>query len=338
MEEIIILGEVAEELLSEEINYATLLGKLDDFKSMLLRVSGLNVDALNNKEDLQFDNGIAIGPTWAALCTDDFMRTRQFVRGIYKAIEHLRLKQQEPINILYAGTGPFATLILPLLTRFDSTEIQLTLLEVNPKTVSCLKNTFKQLDLLDYVERIICADASNYQIEANLKVDLLISETMQHSLLKEQQVPIMLNLIRQLGEEVIIIPNKIQLDLALIDSRINQEQGLIEPPRFKSVKTLLEFDKVFIQHFLAEAEQGKQDEVIDLCDQLCFRKENSAEYTQLGVLTAIQVYEEEWIENNASGLTVPKVLLELNHIDEAIDKISMKYVIDKSPYFDYELS
>lgn len=337
MEEIRILKELAAELLSEEINYALLQGKLEDFKSMLLRVSGLNVESLSSKEDLQFENGIAIGPAWAALCTDDFMRTRQFVRGIYKAIEHLRHKKQNPINILYAGTGPFATLILPLLTKFDADEIQLTLLEINPETIAYLEQTFKQLDLLTYVEHIICADASNYYIEAHQKVDLLISETMQNGLQKEQQVPIMLNLVRQLRSDTIIIPNKIQLDLALIDSRINQEQGLIEPPQFKPIKTLLEFDKVFIKHFLAEAEKRKRHDVIDLCDQVCFRQEKLEDYTHLAILTAIRVYEDEWIENNASGLTVPKVLLDLNNLDKAIDKISIRYVMDKNPYFDYEL-
>lgn len=76
-----IITTLMNEILEEEINYAVMEQKLHDFKTFLLDITHLDLNDLEDRKDMQFENGIALCTTFAALCIQDLMRTRQFVRG-----------------------------------------------------------------------------------------------------------------------------------------------------------------------------------------------------------------------------------------------------------------
>lgn len=332
-----ILTEVTEELLvdHDQTNYVVLKEKLEKLKSLLMDMTGLDLNQEENRADIQFDNGIAIGSAWAALCVVDHIRTKQFVRGLFKAVNQLLEQKTEPVRILYAGTGPFATLMLPLLTQFTPDQLQFILFEVNPQTLQQLNNVIKQFQIEDYIESIICEDASTYQFEHDPNIHIFLSETMQHGLQKEQQVPITLNLMQQLGEDVILIPSKIKLDLALMNSSSKLMFEGLTHLQFKELETLLEFDKKFVSNYLNSSNQSGQ---FELCKQQSFKAvEDYESYDKLVILTSIETYGNEWIENNSSSLTIPKTLLFLNSIDDKLKEISMNYVIKKLPDFELEL-
>ena len=85
----------------------------------------LNLKAMRN--DVYGETGMALGTLWAALCVDDMIRTKMFVKGLIEAVEDIMKKKEGPVHILYAGTGPFATLILPTLASYTSDQVQCTL-------------------------------------------------------------------------------------------------------------------------------------------------------------------------------------------------------------------
>ena len=59
-------------------------------------------------------NGLALSPTMAAMCANDFVRTIQFIRGTHAAIADIRERfPDRPARVLYAGCGPYATLAVP---------------------------------------------------------------------------------------------------------------------------------------------------------------------------------------------------------------------------------
>ena len=329
------IEKVTAEILAEEINYLALRNALQEFMTWLLDLTKLDLDNSKSREDVLFDNGIALSSTFAALCVVDIMRTRQFVRGIFQAMKQVQNQRTGPVNILYAGTGPFATLILPLLTKYSPEQLRLTLIEANEKTIFYLKKLISELEIDDYISEILCVDASKYKLGEEKKVDILISETMQHGLVKEQQVPIMLNLVNQLEEDVIIIPNKIQLDLALMNNDTELYLTNAGKSKYKEVKTLLEFDSQFIR---AHSNTEQSLNRFELCKQLPFSSKGDEEYNLLVILTLIQVYGDTWIDVDASSLTIPKVLFNLDVIDRTHKKISLDYVIKSNPDFEYELS
>lgn len=333
------LENLTTEILSDKINYQALKEVLEDYKELLLKLSELDVNKETNKEDIHFKNGIALGTTWAAFCITDLIRTRQFMRGIFAAVKHLHHKKTKPVRILYAGTGPFATLVLPLITKYSPEDLQLILLEVNPQTIVHLKQLIKSLGIENYIEKIICEDATKYKIDKETTIDILISETMQHALVKEQQVPIMLNLVNQLNKEAIIIPNKIQLDLALMNTGTKLiSSNNIETEKYKILTTLLEFDKNFINSYFNTIKTVEKTNKIELGKQIHFRKYIKNVYDKLVVLTSIQVYKDECIKIDSSSLTIPKILFNLNTIAIEKQEISIVYSMDGNPKFEYELN
>ena len=173
-------------LLDKTTSPIQLIETLKQYKTLLLELSSLDLETKENKQDIHTDSGIAIGTIWAAMCLDDAYRTKQFIRGLFKIVENLCTTTNNPIHILYAGTGPFATLILPLLSKYTEHEVYVTLLEINKNSIENVKLILNQLGFQDHIKDIVCEDVTKYEIKT--KVDIVLSETMQHSLLRELQV------------------------------------------------------------------------------------------------------------------------------------------------------
>ena len=201
-------------------------------------------------------------------------------------------------------------------------------MDVNEKTLEYLVKVLKALDIQDYVENIICGDATQYQIENPKEIDILVSETMQHGLVKEQQVPIMMNLVSQLNKDAVVIPNNIQLNLALKSSSANFIMEWNNDLMYKQLTHLWDFTPEFIHA------SNTDQKTFELCQNIDFSNQDET-YDKLVVLTNIQVYKDSWIERDISGLTIPKILLDLNEQDQR--KVSLSYVIKEQPNFEVVL-
>ncbi len=327
-----------DEILKDEIDYVSLKNKLEGLKALLISLTGLELENQENKQDIHFDNGMALSTTFAALCIDDIVRTRQFVRGIYKAIKDQQLQKSGSVNVFYAGTGPFATLVLPILTRFKSDELRVTLLDVNQKTLAHLRRLIRQLNIENYTDNIYCADATTFKFEGDLEIDILVSETMQHGLVKEQQVPIMINLVEQLPSTAIIIPQNIRLELALMNSNVDLILNGKQDLKYKKIITLLDFNKDFLETYIQKTSTTESLQQFDLGQRIPFRIDNTLENHMLVILTSIQVYGNEWIDVDSSGLTIPKILFDLERVSNELHEISLSYIVNKNPDFEYHLS
>ena len=102
------LSQVADEIEKEEIDFYTLKNTLDAYSEMLIDISELDMESNESRKHMALESGSAIGTTWAAMCINDLLRTRQFLRGIFKAVEKV-MGQQKKVYILYAGSDPFAS-------------------------------------------------------------------------------------------------------------------------------------------------------------------------------------------------------------------------------------
>ena len=333
------IEKVTKELLTERIEFNSLTSAIDEYKSVLLEASELklNSDLTEDLDDIQFENGIAIGTTWAALCVQELIRTRQFIRGIVKAVKDVESEGKMPIRILYAGSGPFATLVLPLVTLYSSEELQITVMETNSKSIQYLKSVISKLGIENYFKSILNVDATTYKLEEPEKIDILLSETMQHALLREQQVPIMLNLVDQLKRDIRIIPELIKLDLAYMNSSIKLlfEDRMDE--KYKVLTSLWNFESDFINRHnnLQRGSENKNE--IELLDKFDLGSEIQDSYDKLVVSTSIQVYKDEWIYVDQCSLTIPYELLDLQRMEESKKVISLKYVISGNPRFEQTL-
>lgn len=168
-----------------------------------------------SKIETIINGGIALSSVDAASCLDDPLRTVRFIKGAYLAIKELFTRfPGQKINILYAGCGPYAALLLPALPFVNKEHIRITLIDINISSIQSVKELLAILDLQDYVHDIVLANAVTYKHPEAQPLHLVISETMFHALIREPQVAITANLAPQIIKNGILLPKEIKLDLA----------------------------------------------------------------------------------------------------------------------------
>lgn len=183
------------------------------YSDMLFELADVKSDD-SQRQHIETGHGKAIGTFWAAFCARQVIRTQRFCRGLYHAItDVLSTRPNRPVHVVYAGTGPFATLALPVMLQFTPREVQFTLLEINPESFNKLKTVLRTFDVEDYVKHMELCDAITWQAP-DKEVDIVISETMERALGSEPQISIMLNMVKQLNPEVIYIPEDITVGVA----------------------------------------------------------------------------------------------------------------------------
>jgi hypothetical protein len=203
---VIVQSIIASNTVDEHVKSAK---ELSDFYSKISSVE----HSVSNETLVK--GGIALSSSGAADCVDDYLRTVFFIKGIYKALIKLCIDFPErSINILYAGCGPYATLILPLLPLFDKNRIKALLLDINAASIASVQHLLVVSGLDEYQLQLIETDATTYTKPNDFTIDLAISETMHYALTSEPQVAITQNIVSQLPPHGILIPEEITIDLA----------------------------------------------------------------------------------------------------------------------------
>ena len=200
---------------------------LDDYAQLCTQASGIVPDPGFNAwaGDIYLDQGVAINPRAAAHCIRDYHRTVTFLRAVHAAINSALARfPGTPLRILYAGCGPFATLLLPLLPAFKPAALEMYVLDVHQQSLDSVAQLISFFKLEDYRIEPVCADACTYQHTDTLH--LVIAETMQKSLEQEPQFSVTANLAPQLSRWGIFVPEKIEVELCL--AHLDRERELFE--------------------------------------------------------------------------------------------------------------
>jgi predicted RNA methylase len=327
---------VTAEYLEDTLDYLKLSKASVEYKALLNAICEQDLDAKNGRDDILFENGMALGTFWAALCLDDLLRTRQFIRGIDKAIKD-KIDIQKPLHILYAGTGPFATLILPFICKYSKQEITYTFLEINPLSFQLLQNTVSKIGLDEHDITYVKEDATKYQIDPKNKPDIIISETMQNALAKEQQVPIFLNLMEQAKDDSIFIPKKIELFIGLKKAGIPMEKMQLKDYHKEQKVFEVSRESMFTPN-QKERTEGKNTDISFTKKQIIIDPKKRQEFNQLAILTEIQVYKDETILINQSGLTTPIFIKDIPKNSKETITIDTQYQISSVPKLEYQIT
>lgn len=161
-------------------------------------------------------SGLAIAPGEAAACLSDHKRSRVLLRALDEAIAHqLANDTTRPIHLLYAGCGPWATLITPLLPRYPSSELVVTLIDIHPEALESAHQLIETIGHGDSLLEMRCADAASEEAIPDAPYQILVSETMQRALVSEPQVAIALNLAPRLTPNGIMVPERIEVAAAI---------------------------------------------------------------------------------------------------------------------------
>ena len=148
------LKKIAQILLDEQSDYGLLLQTCQDFFDLGEAISGVGEQSVEASQlsDTILPNGKAVSPLTAARCVREFARTSRFVRGLYEAL--LEAQHRFPgqkIHTLYAGSGPYATLILPLLTILPRDEFRFTLIDIHPLALESARKVIHYFGFDDFI-------------------------------------------------------------------------------------------------------------------------------------------------------------------------------------------
>lgn len=279
------------------------------------------ITADKNNFDISADNekyvagGQALSTFHAAVCTDDYLRTCYFIKGVYKAIITLQLNfPNRPVKIIYAGSGPFATLLLPLLPLLNENAVEAIILDINSSSVASVKKLIAILNLNKYSLSVLQTDATTYQKPEGWEIDLFVSETMHYGLTAEPQVSITKNFIPQLLPHTIFIPNQIHIDLVYTfygkEPFIKFNQHPLETtklqsePSRKHVERLFSIDKHSTKLLNNHQIQTKYYPVPD----------DLTTYPDLTVFTEINIFEDLTLKTAESVLTNPYCITSFYHL------------------------
>lgn len=162
---------------------------------------------------LALAHGIALAPGSAARCVLDFARTARFLQGVHAAIDAALARFGPPVDVLYAGCGPFAPLCLPLTTQVPAGAARFTLLEVQPDAAQSARRLCAALGAEAWVERIETTDALQWR--ATRAPHVIVVEAMQKALAREPQVALTAHLAPQLAERGFFVPEEIRVQACL---------------------------------------------------------------------------------------------------------------------------
>ncbi|WP_116126598.1 hypothetical protein [Lewinella sp. IMCC34183] len=313
------LASITDVLLDDATGPDLLRDTIDIYRDLLLTASGIDLGGEESIDHFDTGTGVAIGATWAALCIDDLVRTKRFVSGLHRAVQDVLARKSGPVHVFYAGTGPFATLALPLMTRFTPEQLQFTCLEITDASYLAVQRVFADLRLEQYVIDVIQTDASTFRIAGDLPVDIMLSETMQYCLIDEMQVPIALNLMAQLPPEVIMLPERITLMLGVLEDTRDQAVAV-------ELGTIFTVDRASLAAYRPTPGNTDFPTV-----RLPVPAPNGVAYGQLAIRTAVDVYGGYGLTDYESGLTVPRIIGDYPTAGDPLEAIDFTYEIDPSP-------
>jgi Methyltransferase domain len=186
--------------------------------AVLAGLTGIREDSRERAEiqAIQLPGGVALAPRDAARSVLDFMRTARMLQGLEAGIAAARERFGSPVDVLYAGCGPFAPLALPLAARLGSQAARFTLMDVHEVSVALARRTTEALGLGESVRAYVHADATTWTSPAPLQV--VVAEALERALEREPQVAIMANLAPQLAPGGLVVPERISVEACLADA------------------------------------------------------------------------------------------------------------------------
>lgn len=318
------LRKITKDLLLPSHDYMTVREACFKLFSFFRDETAFDVHEIINQEHIRTSSGLAVSPYAAAFCILDIMRTKKFLQGIKEAID-TKLKENpgSAVKVLYAGTGPFGTLLLPLTTIYEPSQLQLVLMDINPISIEHLQKVIQHLNIGSYITDVVQADALSYIIPQKDQPDILVSETMKPGLQKEPQVSIVANLLAQCNPGTILIPELVKVD-ACLAGNLTRDPGAI----------------IFLQTLFAfndqAAKQVKENpEKIPLLNEgiVIEIKQAKENYTRLILSTSIKIFNDWRLDFNESGLTVRHGLMNMADISEFPARLLFRYKLKDEPGF-----
>ncbi len=211
------LRRLTRALLDEHSSPAALENAASELFLLFCAITGIHGELETGGRSLP--SGLALSPALAANCTNDARRTAVFLRGLHAAIRAARRRfPGERLEVVYAGTGPFAPLAIPLMSVLSPSDLQFTLIDIHEHSMAKLRSLLDYLGFTGFVRDFLVMDATDYQHPHGTPLHIVLTETMQRALSCEPQVAILRRLAPQLTRGGFFLPQEVRVDLSIGES------------------------------------------------------------------------------------------------------------------------
>ncbi|MGZ8216479.1 hypothetical protein [Methylomagnum sp.] len=298
--------------------------------------AGQNGTDYKHRLDTYTAHGKALSPINAARCAWEHLRTTRFLQGAHAALrEAQRRFPGQRIEVLYAGTGPYATLVLPLLPRFSPEALRLTLLDIHPHCLDSVARLLEGLGLGGFVREFVVADATRYRHPSNRPPHVVITETMQKALIKEPQVAITLNLALQLAPGGLLVPERVDVRACLADP--SREMPVLDAEGNCPERARVDLGKVF-ELSLDTARAWAKPDLTDVAfppARVAVPEPRPESATRFMLLTHIATFGEIGLGDYDCSLTCPVEIRPLRDPAPGL-AVELRYRMDASPGFEHQ--
>lgn len=287
-------------------------------------------------------SGEALSPQTAAGSILDYIKTTKILRGIKKALDfQLHSLKKEKIKIMYVGTGPFASLILPLIPLYKETNLEINVIDFHQDSIDALNKIINEYKFNKYFDEILPMDGTNYQNPTRIVFDIIIIETMQKGLSSEPHVALTKHFSKFLAKDGILIPDEIKISAALADlptelsfSRSKWTNFWLNIKRKNAITKRVYLSDIFV---LDKAVNVKYNFSNLTNNQLVLNSVNVNKKTgrmkNLILLTEIKVFEDIILsEEDDTGLTKLYFDKDVPSIEEGME-IKFAYQLGSYPKF-----
>ena len=271
-------------------------------------------------------SGVAISPRDAANCILDGPRTACLARAVDAAVA-ARIPSSQPIEVLYAGCGPFAPLALCTAALRPDAPLRFTLIDAHAPNLARARRLFERAGLAHMIASTVCADAACWTRPPGPPPDILIAEVMQRALALEPQVAVMANLLSQCRPDAAMVPAVIRVDLAL--RRVDEMFDPGVPDRV--LGTALTLSRASLPALRAAILRDAT-----VLPEIVLDVPRDAPTDCVGVLlTHVEAGEGHVLAAGSSGLTQPLPLLAQGLVRPG-DRFRLRYRLEPVPGFDLE--
>ncbi|WP_053422672.1 hypothetical protein [Rheinheimera sp. KL1] len=314
-------SQAASLILSEGLvlrsEYKAVLRKLNE--RLIDLYHDLPINPKLRKRQMIGPTGLVMSPDQCIHTIQDDLRVRAFWRAIDKALTER--KQQKCIYLLYPACGPFAPLLLPLLSYYKTqglyspAQLKIILLDVQQGATESVAAVVRDLELSEFVESIVCADACQYFPPHS--IDLLVLEAMQHGLSREGHLAIARHLTKFLSQDGDMLPQQVKVQAVVSQGQqefIEQWKGQEDLRAENMDPGLLQMRVVLGDVLTINRESLQQLKELHLDQFTTLIEANTITIPQLPVqmkhpllllTTELQLYQDEVLREYDSGITHP---------------------------------
>jgi hypothetical protein len=211
---------------------------------------------------------------------------------------------------LDAGCGPFALLSLATATQFEPEEVEYSLVDFHKQSIDNSRSIISKMGMENYFDKIIQGDAVRINLgeHLNKKPHIVVAEVMNTALMEEPQAAVTKNLVPQLVEGGMIVPENVTVSASLLTSTHKIELGKI-----------ISLTKEHILELLKRSEET--GEMVS-ADEL-FTVPVSVKKAQVMLDTDVRVFGDQKLQLSDSFITRPFPIGKVNKV-KSQDKIRVK--------------